>query len=179
MVAKSCTDVHVTLTDLPLLMPLVGRNLARNFCAASRRSSEAGSNPNETSTTVGDEPTVMYSESTGSTIQARVLEWSEDGSKDTSLYRKAQYASSYDVIVAADVVASIYNPTALARTVHRLAHSQTTVYISFKERLSTVHRQFEEELESLFGCVQYVKPTNVKNRNPQVQILVARAKRCE
>lgn len=142
MIAKACPNVHVTLSDLPPLMPLIERNLARNFVSSAGQV----------------------------VVKAQILEWSEDDSCNT------RTCGTFDLIVGADVVASIYNAIALARTIHRLAHAHSIVYVSFKERLSSVHRQFEQELAGLFQSIEFVNPTTTRNRNPQVQILVARNK---
>jgi Lysine methyltransferase len=85
----------------------------------------------------------------------------------------------FDVVLGADVVATLYDPVALAHTVKRLCHDETRVYISFKERLSTIHRQFEEEMSKLFSEVRIIERREngqplSRNRNPDVRILIAK-----
>lgn len=177
MVAKARPEWHVTLTDLPSLMPLISRNLALNF-SPIRLDADAlkgvdGQLSDYLMFRYGDSA-VFAPQSQRSRIHSQILEWSEEADFSSSENRQ-----TYDIIAGADVVASIYNPNALARTIHRLAHSESTVYVSFKERLSSIHRQFEAQLSDLFGDVQIVAPAPhaVRNRNPHVQILVARSKK--
>jgi hypothetical protein len=55
------------------------------------------------------------------------------------------------------------------------------VYIGFKERLSTIHRQFEAEMAQLFTTTRILPPEMVqqysRNHNPNVSIFVAYDKR--
>jgi Lysine methyltransferase len=179
MLAKARPEWQVTLTDLPSLMPLLSRNLALNFApvrfdADALKLGGIEALLSEYVMSRYADSTVFASQGQDSRIHSQVLEWSEE--EDALLSGSNQ---SYDIIAGADVVASIYNPMALARTIHRLAHSESTVYVSFKERLSSIHRQFEEQLSDLFGDVQIVSlpPHAERNRNPQVRILVARMKK--
>jgi hypothetical protein len=173
MAARARRDWHVTLTDLPRLLPLLESNVAMNFC------------PIRLDGTGGTDPILrdyllcrcagapgLASDSSGR-ICARALEWTESPPSDDG------EPSSFDVIVAADAVASIYDPAALACTIHRLSHPGSTACLSFKERLSSVHREFERKLAALFEDVQVLPPSAhaSRNRNEDVRILVARGKR--
>jgi Lysine methyltransferase len=179
MLAKARPEWQLVLTDLPRLMPLIARNLALNFApvildADSLRFGSIERNLSEYVMYRYRDRSVFASYRQSSRIQSQVLVWSEEEDESSSGNRQ-----TFDIIAGADVVASIYNPIALARTIHRLAHSESTVYISFKERLTTIHREFEEQLSDLFEDVQIVPPSPhaFRNRNPQVQILVARMKK--
>jgi hypothetical protein len=174
MIAKARPDWHVTLTDLPSLMPLLSHNVLLNFAPVFF---DVMSNEQDVDPILREYLHRCYSDATVfasdrlSALRASVLEWSEsDDSNDHE---------TYDMIVAADVVASIYDPIALACTIHRLAHSESTVYLSFKERLSSVHRQFEQKLAALFENLQILSPSThaCRNRNEDVRILVAQCKK--
>lgn len=56
----------------------------------------------------------------------------------------APYA--YDVVVGADVVASLYDPIALAEMIHALCHGGPIVFVSYKEKLTGPHEQFQAAL---------------------------------
>jgi hypothetical protein len=175
MVAKARRDWHVTLTDLPRLMSLLERNVKINFAPIRFDETQDDDDP-----ILRDYLLTRYAETScfasdlSSRISARVLEWSEIVDE-----ADGQRQSVFDVIIAADVVASIYDPIALACTIHRLAHTESTVCLSFKERLSSVHRQFEQKLASLFETVQVLPPSAhaSRNRNADVRILMARSKK--
>jgi hypothetical protein len=85
----------------------------------------------------------------------------------------------FDIVLGADVVATLYDPVALAGTIQKLCHDDTIVYISFKERLSSIHRRFETEMARLFRDVTIIDRRNdgqplSRNRNPDVRILIAK-----
>jgi nicotinic acid mononucleotide adenylyltransferase len=80
----------------------------------------------------------------------------------------------FDLVIGADVVASLYDPYALARTIHSLAN---VAVISFKERLSSVHRDFEEHMASFYESINIIQPTGCRNRNPNVQIMIAKGRK--
>jgi predicted nicotinamide N-methyase len=152
MLAKAL-NVHVCLTDLPTVLPLLERNSSRNF--ESMESDDCLLSQYQTDT----------SKQSKGQVSVFPLDWSvvkED-------------SEVFNVVIGADVVASLYDPVALARTIRRLSHNQSTIYISFKERLSTVHRQFEEAMVRESFEIEIIHPTS-RNRNPEVRILVARSK---
>ena len=155
MLAKGC-KCRMEITDLPELMGLMRRNLARNFVV-------------EDGTTTENEPDWKECKaSCSSSVSARVLRWGHD--KD--------YGKPVDVVLGADVVASLYDPIALAETMWCLCHSESTVYVSYKGRLTGPHVSFEKRLGELFASVKRCKPIS-RNRNPQVWILQATGRRQE
>jgi hypothetical protein len=133
MVAQALpNDVTVGLTDLPLLMPLLEKNLQNN------------NNPPNAS--------------------AFVLEWG------------GSVSANYDVILGADVVAGIYDPYLLAKTIFELCHDKSIVYLAINARFLEPISQFESAMSKLFDCVQH-RPAVSRNKNPNVSILVATGKR--
>jgi hypothetical protein len=159
--------LNVTLTDLPELMPRLGRNVNRNFPTGDA---------NFPSDVVMEECIRLRPRSDTGTAAARrgsavpsVLCW---GNKD----QEAQHGP-HDIILGADVVATLYDPVALAETIHHLSHKSTKVYISFKERLSSIHRQFEAAMHDRFERIDILPPVGSRNHNPAVQILVAESKK--
>ncbi len=58
------------------------------------------------------------------------------------------------IVVGADIVASPYDPVALARTFHTLIGPLTRVYASGKAQLAWPHLAFEGEMVRLFARVQ-------------------------
>jgi predicted nicotinamide N-methyase len=157
MVARALASrVHMTVTDLPALQPLLQRNVARNF-----HGHVDGIIANYMSTR-------NYHFVQGEcNVKASVLEWGDRQAEEKH--------GTFDIVFGADVVASLYDPVKLAHTIARLCQSQTVVYISFKERLSIMHRQFEAEMARLFRVTEIVQPVS-RNRNPDVRILTAREK---
>lgn len=165
MVAKAIPNLHVFLTDLPDLMPLLTRNVHRNF-----------ENILPASVPCEAEPlpplTCSHRKTSQSPVAAQVLDWAD-------VQADASNAMTYDVILGADVVASLYDPVALAKTIHALAHGDTVVYLTFKERLSSIHRQFESAVDDLFDQWEIYDPPphTRRNRNPDVRIMEMRRPR--
>lgn len=83
----------------------------------------------------------------------------------------------YDVVLGADVVASLYDPRALARTIYELSGPRTKVYISSRVRLDRPHEEFDEELARLFDTVRKIRRPSSRLRNPDVFVHVAEGKR--
>ena len=137
MIAQA-TDAHVTITDLPELLPLMEGNLRRNFCEGEKER-----------------------------VQARTLRWGcqEDYSD-----------APYDVILGADIVASLYDPVALAATLYALSGPDTKIYISSKSRLDKPHEEFDMEMKRLFGKVERVEAES-RLKNPDVFVMVFEGKR--
>ncbi|KAL3827300.1 hypothetical protein ACHAXA_005046 [Cyclostephanos tholiformis] len=104
----------------------------------------------------------------GSNVSCRVLRWGVD---DDYVH------STYDVVLGADVVTSIYDPIALARTFHALSGPNTMVYVSGKARLDKPHEVFEAEMEVLFAKVRKVERPCSRLRSPNVFVIVANGKR--
>lgn len=82
----------------------------------------------------------------------------------------------YDVVLAADVVASIYDSSGLAKTIYDLSHEKTVIYLSAKERLSGVIDRFESYMRELFTVVERMEADS-DNKNPDVFILRIAGKR--
>lgn len=95
--------------------------------------------------------------------QAKVLEWGGSVSGD------------YDVILGADVVASIYDDYGLAKTIYELAHSKTWVFLAIRDRLAGSVENFEGHLKKMFVNVERRKADS-SNKNPNVWILTAYGK---
>lgn len=194
MIAKA-VPCHVRITDLPELLPLMTRNTIRNFDSSYIMKIESDSSStkgemNQTKQRANEKDDegmqqLFYStrdeecetdkaatqtnakHSLGS-VSANVLRW---GVTD-------DYKQQYDVVLGADVVASLYDPIALAETMHALCHSKSVVFVSYKGRLTGPHEKFEKRLTSLFGTVERLRPTS-RNRNPEVWILKATQKKID
>jgi hypothetical protein len=110
-----------------------------------------------------DAPSDDNRKQSAGTASAAILRWGEP---------KDYIDGPYNIILGADVVASLYDPRALAETIHALSDDQTIVYLSYKGRLSGPHDIFENAMESLFCTVERVKPSS-RNKNPGVWILKA------
>mmetsp|Transcript_27436 Transcript_27436/g.63697 ORF Transcript_27436/g.63697 Transcript_27436/m.63697 type:complete len:158 (+) Transcript_27436:299-772(+) len=145
MLAKGCCEhqkhCHVEITDLPELMGLMERNVARNF---------------------GDH------HHQDKIVSTKVLRWGNPSD--------IMAVAPVDIVLGADVVASLYDPIALADTIWSLCHDQSKVYISYKSRLDVPHERFEGRFRELFASVIRTRP-NSRNRNPNVWILIAQQKR--
>jgi len=74
-------------------------------------------------------------------------------------------AGTFDVVIGADVAASMCNPVALAHAICCLSHDDALVFVSFKERLSIVHQQFKDEMQQLFDCVNIVSPVVAQKKD--------------
>ena len=154
-------EVH--LTDLPELMPLLRRNVIRNYRAdCIQRGDDWDAHLSD-----ADQPELCdRPKFSTSHVSAYVLDWSAPNPPHT-----------FATILGADVVAKLYDPHALVQTICQCSNAQTSVYISFKKRLSSLHRTFEEEMAKHFD-ITIVEPHS-RNRNPQVRILVATNKKVE
>jgi predicted nicotinamide N-methyase len=166
MVAKAL-NVHVTMTDLPELMPLLQRNISRNL---PRMELDAKKLDEVYWEYMGGEASSSSSDYRDSreSATASVLCW---GNKE-----QEESHGTFDVIIGADLVASLYDPYALADTVFHLCHNQSKVYISFKERQTEYHVMFETAMRKRFSKLEILLP-NSRNANPEVRILVAESKK--
>lgn len=160
MVAKAL-NVHVTMTDLPELMSLLQRNISRNL---PRKASDTKDLDEVYWEYMGGESGRRDSRGSAS---ASVLCW---GNKE----QEASHGT-FDVILGADLVASLYDPYALADTVFHLCHNSTKVYISFKERQTEYHVMFETAMRKRFTKLEILSPQS-RNANPGVRIIVAENK---
>ena len=190
MIAKAL-QCHVRITDLPQLLPLMTRNLIRNFDSKhiindvtensppynAKNPSEQNhnddefiqeifySNDEQSATGKSNSATISNAKHSQGTVSASILRW---GVTDDC-------KQQYNLVLGADVVASLYDPIALAETMHALCHSTSVVYVSYKGRLTGPHEKFEERLRRLFASVDRIRPTS-RNENPDVWILKATEK---
>jgi hypothetical protein len=148
---------HVEITDLPSLMHLMERNVTLNFGAQSTIDDLLSSDDQHI--LYGGEPSIAPG-----TCEARVLEWGPQPATQTK----------YSIILGADVVASLYDPVALAETIHGLSLPETQVYISYKGRLDGPHERFEKRIEELYTNVERRVSPQSRNKNPGVYILHAK-----
>ena len=153
MLAKA-VECDVVATDLPELMGLMESNVRRNFGDRSDANDGGGG-------------LVTADDKAKGSIEARVLRWGVE-----SDYGDAPY----DVVVGADIVTSIYDPVALARTVHALSGPRTKVYISGKARLDRPHEVFDGEMRRLFERVERIERPESRLRSPGCFIIVAEGK---
>lgn len=101
-------------------------------------------------------------------IKAEVLCW---GQKREDYEQQDQ--TKYDIIIGADIIASIYDPIKLARTLYDLINNtdNTKIILSINKRLTEILDVFLEEVSRLFTNVIEVKQTLSQNTNPHVSIL--------
>eukprot|EP00980_Cylindrotheca_fusiformis_P010011 scaffold2214_cov139-Cylindrotheca_fusiformis.AAC.8 len=99
-----------------------------------------------------------------SNVTVGALEWGTNNATE-----------KYDIILGADVVASIYDSFALAKTIHDLSHENTRVYLACEDRLAGTIETFESHLKNMFQDVQRTKSNSV-NKNPRVWILQVHGK---
>jgi Lysine methyltransferase len=178
MLAKA-TLCHVQITDLPALLPLMARNVRRNMYAQNIVDSVSECRTEKTWNEQGECEQLLFSSENFNNQGARKNAKDARGTVSASVLRwgmAEDYCTEYDVVIGADVVASLYDPIALADTMHALCCDQSVVYVSYKERLTDPHIQFQDRLECLFENVERIRPTS-RNRNPQVWILKATGKR--
>ena len=83
----------------------------------------------------------------------------------------------FDVVIAGDVVTSLYDPSALAKTIYDLCHEKTVVYICVKRRLSTVHTKFEGIMAELFDSVSFAFPITRHRNIERISIMRAVGKK--
>jgi predicted nicotinamide N-methyase len=174
LVARCMPSAQVIISDLPNLLPLMQRNIQRNYCESYI--CEPFLREYQTNKYGRQKPEFPQSQN----VRAMVLDW-----EDTLLLQ--EQGNTFDVILGADVVASLYDPVALARTIHKLCNASSVVYISFKERLSEIHRKFEMEMKRIFDEMEIIVPRirdkvdgkilwQSRNRNPDIRVLIARKK---
>uniref|UniRef100_A0A7S2PW95 Uncharacterized protein n=1 Tax=Skeletonema marinoi TaxID=267567 RepID=A0A7S2PW95_9STRA len=169
MVGKA-TKSQVTITDLPELEELMGDNVRRNF---------GPSEDNDADDLSKEERSLITHLDGGKakgTVTSRVLRWGVE--EDYFLNNEdKQEEQTYDVIIGADIVASLYDPVALAQTLHALCGPTTKIYISSKSRLDKPHETFDAEMARLFDRVEKKVPPCSRLKNPNVFIIQAEGKR--
>lgn len=148
-IAKFVDGCSVTITDLPPLLDLMESNIVRNFDLKSKQSDQncLQSNPIESSTVA----------------HARILRWGE-----TEDYPPDH--EQIDLLIAADVVATIYSAPPLVQTLYDLAGDNTKMFLSYKHRKDDLMQDFFAQLGERFQHVKRIQPCT-RNRNPGVFIL--------
>ena len=164
MVAKACVQSHVFVTDLPELLDLMKENYEMNF-VVGKCDGSGGTEAEEGNSLLRQKFGSELSKSQG-TAEAKVLRWGVESDYE---------GAPFDVVFGADVVASLYDPIALANTFYNLCGPESKVYLSYKGRLDEPHLLFEAELKRLFSRVERIEPPNIhsRNKNPGVCILKA------
>lgn len=149
-------NCEVTITDLPELLDLMNSNIKLN---SSTSCLEHIGMKEYNSFHYG---CLNHKEgSKNSKIKAEVLEWGQD---------KKDYKETYDVIIGGDIVASIYDPIKLARTLYDLTtSSQSRIIISVSSRLSELLDTFLAEIHRIFDFVDESQPLS-RNKNPKATI---------
>jgi len=179
MVVKAVPDIHMFITDLPDVIRLIEGNIVRNIpprCILTSpesfindrdliqmdRGVAAHDIPNAVKVQT---PSIELSEADVKTMyQSNVKQLTNDNNSFVSPkvlrwgIEEDYIDGPFDVIIAADVVSSLYDASALAKTIHNLCHDTTIVYISGKLRLTKFHAMFENEMRSLFQFVSFVNP---------------------
>mmetsp|Transcript_20710 Transcript_20710/g.30315 ORF Transcript_20710/g.30315 Transcript_20710/m.30315 type:complete len:208 (+) Transcript_20710:114-737(+) len=159
MIAKAIPNCHVSITDLPELMDLMTCNIRRNFDQQhDSPSCQNYQNPLDSFTNI----TSSLGNASAKTLRWGVQEDYQNG--------------PYDIVIGCDVVASLYDPIALAQTFYALSHDKTKIYVSAKLRLDKPHELFEEEMRRLFGKVTVISCLEEKFskiKNPNMRIIVA------
>ncbi len=165
MVAKAI-QCHVEITDLPQLHDLMSANVERNFC---NNCNDPTANNTTSPTNLANN--VDIDQKSMGTVSSRVLRWGIE-----SDYQGAPY----DCIIGADIVTNLYDPVALAQTIHALSGPNTRIYISGKARLDKPHEEFDVEMQRLFQSVKKIQMNDgIQSRlkSPNVFIIVAEGRR--
>ena len=102
-------------------------------------------------------------------LEHRALSWSLD--EEAEIERNG--GEPFDVVIGADIVASLYDPELLVDTLVKLSGPKTKLYISFKERATSFHERLEEKLKKCFiSITKTINPEiGSRNFNPGVGIL--------
>ena len=100
-----------------------------------------------------------------------VLEW---GSNTNTIP-----ANTYDVILGADVVTSIYSADKLAHSLYALStNAHTQIYIAYRERVTGMLATFLTRMHTMFAVVDTTTlPPNSTNHNPTVVIVYLTGKK--
>jgi predicted nicotinamide N-methyase len=98
-------------------------------------------------------------------VTTGVLEWGKP------------YPDTFDVILAADVIAGIYDGQALIKSLYDLANSQTQIFLSSNEgRLAGIIDEVIEQLKERFSTVERRQPHS-DNQNPNITVFCISGKR--
>ncbi|KAL9182982.1 hypothetical protein ACHAXT_004261 [Thalassiosira profunda] len=157
MIAKA-TRANVVVTDLPGLEGLMNDNVRRNFGGGDPSNSDLSDEQSDLLNT--------HDNKSKGTVTARTLRWGVESD---------YHGAPYDVLVGADIVTSLYDPVALAQTLHALSGPHTKIYLSGKARLDRPHAIFDVEMHRLFERVERIAPKS-RLRSPGVFIIAAEGK---
>jgi hypothetical protein len=96
-----------------------------------------------------DTDSFTYAKQSNGNVTAKVLRWGmEEDYKD----------GPFDVVIAGDVVTSLYDPKALAKTIYDLCHDESIVYVSSNLRRDEEYLLFEDSMKKLFHSVSFEMP---------------------
>jgi len=190
MAIAKTMKVDVTITDLQELSPLMQRNIERNFHPSSilpssiQTDDQRGEAAKDIPCYIDKAPTELSTidkcslyevsntqeihkikDATGK-IRAAVLRWG----------LKKDYTQTYDTVIGGDVVASLYCPKSLAKTICDLCHEKSHVYLALNRRLDEMLVLFLDAMRDLFDVVEEIEVC-VRRRNGQVFVLHAFGKR--
>ena len=101
------------------------------------------------------------------TVTAKVLRWGIKEDYDDS---------PFDVIIAGDVVTTLYDPSALAQTMYDLSHETSIIYLCVKRRLNRCHESFEECMNELFSSVTFASAMTRHRNLKEISIMRATGK---
>lgn len=146
-VAKFVDSCSVTITDLPQLMDLMNSNIARNFHSNKQHGSQNLSSSGRLSDS-GCFIANSGNQSGVDNVSAAVLKWGEKEDYSTEKYQ------NIDLIIASDVVATIYSSTLLVQTVFDLSGEDTKIFLSYKHREDNLMRDFFHLLRSHFRDIR-------------------------
>lgn len=190
MAIAKAMDVEVNITDLQELLPLMQRNIERNFHSScvlpidikmdEQRGEAAKDIPRcvdkgSTKLSLTDQHALCE---TNSTAQIQKIKNSQGKIRASTLRwgLPQDYRQTYDTVIGADVVASLYCPKSLAKTIYDLCHEESHVYLALNRRLDDVLVVFQDAMRDLFGVVEEVE-VSVRRRNRGVFVLHAFGKR--
>ena len=108
---------------------------------------------------------------TNNNVTHGVLEWGSNANSTT--------AHTYDVILGADVVTSIYSADKLAHSLYALStNAHTQIYIAYRERVTGMLATFRTRMHTMFAVVDTTTlPPNSTNHNPTVVIVYLTGKK--
>lgn len=146
---------NVTITDLPELLNLMQQNVTQNFSFTVHKEEEKK--------TEEYQPTHHLVPAFG-TAHAKVLRWGVKEDYPPVL------ENPLDVIIGADIVATIYDAPALMETIYDLAGPSTKIYLSYNGRMETMFDELLAQVKNRFATVRNIQPFS-RNRNPKVFII--------
>jgi predicted nicotinamide N-methyase len=146
-VAKFVDSCSVTITDLPELMDLMNSNIARNFHMKMQRGIKSVTSAPGLSD-VGYHIAGSDNQNVVHNVSAAVLKWGENENYSEEKYQ------NIDLIIASDVVATIYSSSLLVQTLFDLSGEDTNIFLSYKHREDDLMKDFFHLLRSHFRNIQ-------------------------